>query len=197
MIDFLRFNHRGYAPHQSAQWYFTAILGTAQDAPLIDASHFLANTKGKWFYHMLRNRVGDSVFFDTLREILDAYGGKTASIHDIQAIFGKNSPAEKNVEAFFEQWLERPGVPQLEYMWEIDEDNGRLEVTIRQRAENYDLFVEVGYRDRQGQHIEVVHLTRAEETFSLPVEGEVSAVMLDPNHELLILFPERAQEYGL
>ncbi|MDX1402067.1 MAG: M1 family aminopeptidase [Kiloniellales bacterium] len=196
MIDFLRFSDPGYVPHQSAHWYFTEILDTGQDVPLIEASHFLANTKGHWFYHMLRNRVGDEAFFGSLREILDTYGGKAASMHDIRAVFEKNSPPEKNIEVFFDQWLERSGIPQLDYTWQIDENNGQLEVTIRQQAEIYDLFVEVGYEDAQREHREVVHITQAAETFTMPTVGEIKEVVLDPDHESLILFPERARVYG-
>lgn len=195
MIDFLRFNDPDYALHQSAQWYFTNILGTDQDVPLIEATHLLANAKGRWFYHMLRNRVGDKVFFGSLREILVTHGGKTASMHDIQAIFEKNSPPATNVGMFFDQWMEQPGVPQLEYTWDIDEVNDRLTITIRQVEALYNLFVEIGYQDDQGDHIEVIHITQAEETFTLQSEGSVRDVALDPNHESLILFPERKQEY--
>lgn len=68
-------------------------------------------------------------------------------------------------------------------------------MTIQQRAEIYDLFVETGFQDEQGEHIKRVHLMRAEQRFSMPIEGEVIFVDIDPNHESLILFPEREQEY--
>ncbi len=60
----------------SGQGYFTTYFGTNQDKPLstldirLASDYDLAIGKGVWVYHMLRERVGDHTFFETLRKLI-------------------------------------------------------------------------------------------------------------------------------
>ena len=73
--EFLRFSRPGYIDNQCARGYF-AYVRTGVDRPLseLDGStrfdHNLSDAKGHWVYHMLRQRVGDELFFGTLRELI-------------------------------------------------------------------------------------------------------------------------------
>lgn len=65
--------------------------------------------KGGWVFHMLRHVVGDTTFFQILRQYIAsptlAYG--TALTSDLQAV--SESVSGMNLTSFFNQWLYRPG----------------------------------------------------------------------------------------
>jgi len=74
--DFLQFSRRDYIHCQSASGYFSRIFGEEHDKALMNLTgvgqdYLLANAKGPWVYHMLRQRVGDGLFFSTLRQLVE------------------------------------------------------------------------------------------------------------------------------
>ncbi len=71
MRDFLDFSRPGYNPLQCALGYFH-IWREGEDNALAaldqgPSDHNLADSKGMWFYHMVRQRIGDTAFFAALK----------------------------------------------------------------------------------------------------------------------------------
>jgi len=69
--------------------------------------------KGAWVLHMLRWEVSDSSFFKILREYYQTFKYSNASTLDFKNICEKVSG--KNLDKFFEQWIEGEGEIKLEY----------------------------------------------------------------------------------
>jgi len=192
--EFLRFSSPGYVASQCARGYFS-MLHRGEDKALSQlesggaVDHALSDAKGHWMYHMLRRRVGDEVFFGTLRTLAGAYAGRAMTLDDIRAAFLTAAP-EADLDIFFAQWLDRTGAPVLTHEWEATVDGLSLTVSQKQDGEPFDLWLEVGIEAAGGMRTERVHLREKKQSFQLAGAGEVRGVILDPRHELLIWTPE-------
>ncbi len=63
--------------------------------------------KGATVVHSLRNYLGDSIFFPTIRAYLDSFAYNHASTADLNNFINNHSGV--NVDAFFNAWVYRPG----------------------------------------------------------------------------------------
>lgn len=189
--QFLRFSRSGYAQNQCARGYFAiARMGgdvpLSQITPLHRMGHDLSDAKGHWVFHMLRARVGDEVFFVTLRGLIERFAGRNMRLADVRAAFVQAAP-EADLETFFEQWLDRTGAPVLDAEW-LD---GDLVITQSQAGEPYSLDVEVALELSDGtivRHRAAIHERQAR--VAIDVDGSVVAIHLDPDHRLLIWTPD-------
>ena len=197
VAEFLEYSRKGYNPLQCARGYF-AMWREGKDMPISRMEgkntweHNLSDNKGHWVYHMLRQRVGDEVFFGTLRSIARDYAGRQLSVDAMRAAFVKAAP-EAKLEPFFAQWLDRAGAPVLDVdWWSVDKGAG-VAITIEQRqpGEPYALPLEVAV-DLKGGGTKVVTLevTKPRETFTVATDARPLGVRLDPNRRLLIWRPE-------
>ena len=196
--EFLRLSRDGFPSMQCARGYFR-LQRKGRDQPLTKAvggsegsGHVLANSKGHWVYHMLRRRVGDEVFFDTLMGLVDEYGDATMSLTNLRAAFEEAAPPEARVEAFFAQWLDREGAPHLELEWDdaSEDSESRVRVAIVQSGRPYDLDLEIAVDTRNGTALRTVRVSEAEQSFVLDVPGKPVRVRPDPDHRLLMWRPE-------
>lgn len=194
--EFLRFSRTGYLPCECARAYFNRIRGQEHDKPLIELTgkgydYWLANAKGHWVYHMLRQRVGDDLFFRTLRELIVRHGGGEMSLADLRAAFVTAAPPEAELEKFFDQWLDRSSAPVLDATWTAEDGTAgpAARVTIRQKGEPFELRLEVAVDSGRASSMHVVSLSAQEQTFVLPAPGGATGVRVDPSHRLLIWDP--------
>ena len=193
--EFLRFSREGYNRMQSA-WGVFEMWRDDKSKPLSQLEsggwqHNLADAKGHWVYHMLRRRVGDEIFFGTLRQLIETHAGNPMSLDDLRAAFVANAP-DTSLEAFFAQWLDRAGAPIIDLDWwmERDEEQRSLVVTLTQRTKPYQLSVELAVDHPDGSQRHRVELIERVTRFVLPDPPEVSHVRLDPDHELLLWTPQ-------
>ena len=196
--EFLRFSRYGYPSMQCARGYFQ-LQRKGRDQPLERAiggsegsGHALANSKGHWVYHMLRRRVGDDVFFDTLKALVARHGDSTMSLTNLRAAFEEAAPPEARVETFFAQWLDREGAPRLDLEWEDASEGSapRVRAAIVQSGRPYDLDLEIAVDTRNGTALHTVRVAEAQHSFVLDVPGRPTGVRVDPFHKLLIWRPE-------
>ncbi|MBN2362750.1 hypothetical protein JXL83_01300 [candidate division WOR-3 bacterium] len=80
--------------------------------------------KGAWFYRMLREIVGDSVFFLSMKNFYDCHIWKNASSEDLLAAF-ENTSGE-NLAWFFDQWLRGVDYPCLYFRWNVECDSLKI-----------------------------------------------------------------------
>jgi len=203
--EFLRFSREGYNPIQCARGYFEMMAG-GQDKPLSELSsggweHNLSDAKGHWFYHMLRRRVGDGVFFATLRNLIKEHGNAEAmSLEDLRSSFLSATSDSLGLTRFFAQWLDRTGAPVLDVQWERMPEQGahKAKVNIRQSqdGEPYALKVDVAVDSDKGRRLHVVDLDQRETLAILEADGVPTGVTIDPDHRLLIWTPEYGPRPG-
>lgn len=67
--------------------------------------------KGGWVLHMLRRRLGDSLFWTGIDRYYARYAGRNASTDSLREML--ESVSGQDLRPFFTQWLYTPGVPKL------------------------------------------------------------------------------------
>jgi aminopeptidase N len=196
MNEFLRFSRRGYNQFQSAHGYFE-IIHRGGDKPLAQLSndtwdHNLSDSKGHWFYHMLRLRIGDELFFGVLRDLIREYAGRALSLADLRAAFLAAAPDDAGLATFLGQWLERTGAPALDHRWWSLDRGAAVHIEITQRqAELYELPLMVEVELVNGHRIRhQVQLTERVHQLRLPLHARPIDVRIDPDHHLLHWRPE-------
>lgn len=137
--------------------------------------------KGAWVLHMLRSRIGDRAFFETLRTFYAQYRDGNASTEDFVRLAEATSGDDLTV--FFAQWLERPGHPRLRIA--TREASGRTEIVVQQEQDGsfrFPLTLEVADSSGRTERHEVELVSSRAE---VSVEGTGLEVRLDPDVELL------------
>ena len=74
--------------------------------------------KGGFVLHMLKNEVGERAFFDALRAYYAGHKHATALTDDLRAAM--EHEAKRPLGWFFDQWLKRPGFPEVTATWTYD-----------------------------------------------------------------------------
>ncbi len=153
------------------------------------AARAVGYSKGAMLFHMLRRLVTDDVFYKSLREMVTEYRFKPASWTDIEKIFEKNYG--KDLSWFFNQWLKRTdcplitivGDPLLQHM-----PGGKtgIKITVAQKADKpyrltIPILIETGNEDIH----KTILLDSKQKTFHIEVTGTPSAVVLDPDYDLM------------
>jgi aminopeptidase N len=198
MRQFLRFSRPGYNPLQCALGYFH-IWRQGGDRPLAkldDAQwdHNLADSKGMWFYQMMREELGDERFFAALRGLLQRFRGRAMTLDDIRAAFLHAAPDSAALAPVLAQWLDRAGAPVIDLDWwslrRKDKPGLALRLRQRQTGAPYRLRLEVGVRTDEGDTIVPVTLDDTAASIDLDMKGRPLEVRLDPRYRLLLWRPE-------
>ena len=195
--EFLRYSRKGYSPKQCARGYFE-IWRDGGDRPLaqLEAAkwdHHISDSKGMWFYHMLRNRMGDEAFFGALRTFLDRFRGRKATVKDLREIVIAARPDDAGLPQFLSQWLDGRGAPVLDVDWRAGADGKTIEIHIEQTPKLppfvFDLEVVVDTKGG-GAEKKTLQIREREHMFTFPALGRPVAVHLDPDDRVLIWRPE-------
>lgn len=181
----------------SAEGYFQQ-WRDGKDAPLSglvsgSANNYnLASAKGGLIYDMLRRRIGnDDLFFGVFKGLVIEFGGRTLTLDDIRNAFIAAVPAEAKLERFFEQWLDGTGAPRLEARWSNFGDN-QIEIIIDQTqgGNPFNLFLELDVYFDGAPVRKTLEVDALETRLVMEKEGEVGAIVIDPDHSLLIWTPD-------
>ena len=149
--------------------------------------------KGGWVLHMLRSELGDSAFFGGVRAYYAAHKHGTALTPDLQAALERASG--RSLEAFFDQWLRRPGYPEVDVAWAADSTSRGILLTITQ-ADRFGAFefpLRLALTDSAGavRHVEVGVPAVPETQLQLPVSGTIRSIEVDPDVQVLGRFTVR------
>jgi aminopeptidase N len=91
--------------------------------------------KGALVLHMLRRRLGDDVFWRGVRHYLERHAHGIAETNDLMRAF--EAVSGEALERFFDQWVYRPGHPDLKVS--ITWEDGLLNVRVKQRQKGNDV----------------------------------------------------------
>ncbi|MCP3918824.1 MAG: M1 family metallopeptidase [bacterium] len=200
--EFLAYSRSGYSRAQCASGYFW-LLRQGQDQALArmgqgGATHDLADSKGVWVYHMLRQLVGDDVFFGVLRGVLTDLAHKVVTVAEMRRRFIAAAP-QHDLRTFFAQWLDRTGAPILEVDWFAKTDGSGLVLTLTQVQEGapfaFALDVEVELAG-EGRIVETVDVRERTHTLLLATPERPKGVRLDPESKVLLWRPEYGPRPG-
>jgi len=145
--------------------------------------------KAAWFLHMLRKEIGDELFLKCLKTFYEKYRYSNAVTGDFQDLV--ESISGKNLNQFFEQWLRKPGYPDLNIVWYQKKNKVLVKIEQLQKDPVFDFPLELGIiRTDSTMNTETVHVDRTTETFSLPAQGKIINLVPDP--EVWLLFEGKA-----
>ena len=201
--DFMEFSRVSYVPNQCARGYFDIVrAGTDRPLSALDGSagvdHTLADAKGHWIYHMLRQEVGDSVFFDTLRDVVVRYTDEQLSLEQLRREFIASAPGA-DLETFFAQWLDRTGAPVIDARWSLVEKEqegtgGPFDVMVTleqmQEGEPYVFDVEIALELEDGASVlRTVRVDGNKAADTVRVGALPATLELDPRRKILMWRP--------
>jgi len=166
-----------------------AALGSAVDRPLAEFTARTHGTAQVVGYHkaamlflMLRDAIGADAFDRALQAFWREHRGGVASWDDLRAAFEAASGRE--LRAYFEQWLSRPGAPDLRLSGASVVAHGaawKAEVTLSQSGRPWRVRVPVLLRFTDGSEDQRwLDLDRERQTFGLALTKQPAQVVLDP-----------------
>lgn len=147
--------------------------------------------KGGFVLHMLRSELGDSAFFAGLRRYYAQHKHGTAVTADLQAALQEASG--RNLQSFFDQWLRRPGYPEVTVSWSADDKSSGKGTTVSVaqsgRFGYFELPLPIVLTDRNGaQHsFKIPVAARAMTRFDIAYpSAEITQVVVDPEVTTLV-----------
>jgi aminopeptidase N len=165
--------------------------------------------KGACVLHMLRRELGDALFFGGVRLYLTRHQKGVVETRDLMRALEEVSG--RGLERFFEQWVYRPGHPELEVKVEHDGDVVTVNVKQTQVAGAphagapdttpifaFDLTIDLVFAGRGGAVGEtrraVRHVDQPSQSFAFHVPSRPRFVVLDP--ELAVLAEVKVEAPG-
>ncbi|HSE34361.1 MAG TPA: M1 family aminopeptidase [Pyrinomonadaceae bacterium] len=142
--------------------------------------------KGSMVFRMLRETMGKEKFDQLLRNYLETYRGKNASIDEFEKL--ASSIAQENMRYFFAQWVEGTGVPEFTVDYQIIRTRSgkfRTRGTAKQNLENLRMPVELLLRAEGDNQTTTVRIEGRSEDFDFESNGQPLEVVVDPNNKIL------------
>ncbi|MFZ5889881.1 MAG: M1 family aminopeptidase [Myxococcota bacterium] len=138
--------------------------------------------KGGLVLHMLRRRLGDKAFFAGVKHYLSAHAHGSVETVDLQRALEHSSGA--SLDRFFDQWVLRPGHPDLKV--KVGYEDGLLTVSVKQSQKgndvatfDFDFEIEVQTADGElSRHKK--HVTTSHDSIALKLPKRPSYVGVDP-----------------
>ena len=153
--------------------------------------HAIGYQKTAMVFHMLRRHIGDTAFFQGVRQLVAAYTGRYAEWRHVQWVFESTSGAD--LAWFFTQWVERPGAPVLAIReTRIHPADGKgvwIRLRVSQAGDAYRLQVPVVIQlDQERVYRTTITLRRNDQWVSLWVPGTPRRLTLDPEFQVFRRF---------
>lgn len=144
--------------------------------------------KGGLVIHMLRNYLGDDIFFAAIKHYLTTNQFKNVEVHQLRLAFEEISGQDLNW--FFNQWYLAKGHPVLNINYSYDTALKMQKVTIRQEQNLeefplYQLPMEVDIYSNNTIQRKKITLSEVEQTFSFPAETKPDLINVDADKMLL------------
>jgi aminopeptidase N len=133
--------------------------------------------KAGWVLQMLRNELGDTLFFKGIRNYYSQFINKIACTDDFKNIM--ESVSGKDLTHFFSQWLHMPGYPDLIIKCHFSDPQKNLFVDVEQKQnEIFDIPLEI--ETVEPNQIFKIHLTERNSSFSFSLDKVPVKINIDP-----------------
>jgi hypothetical protein len=194
VADYLYKERRGNGVGHRRQWLrnYSGLVQPDQDFAL---SKFTSRTdpatsavgydKAAMVFHMLRQKVGDDRFWQTLRNVYAKHLFEAISWRDWQTAF--EASYGKSLETFFQQWVYRAGAPQLflsDIRIKTTENGSMVSGIVAQRKPYYALEADVVLETADGIFDRRVPIHSGRSPFSFSVKERPLRLTVDPQVHL-------------
>ena len=140
--------------------------------------------KGGWILHMLRRRIGDELFWKSVRSYYETYKGKNANTDDLEKIFEEVS--HQNLKTFFYQWLFTTGQPDLNIDWKYDKLTKKVSVHIEQIQNNlFEFPLSIAFTNGTETIIKTLNVTNKLSQQEFLISFAPTDIKVDPEVDLL------------
>jgi aminopeptidase N len=160
--------------------------GSVIDTTITDLMKLLsANSyqKGAWVLHMLRNEIGDDLFWQGMRLFYNRFRNGNALSSDFEEAM--EDVSKKELGSFFNQWLLVPGQPEIRIITVSGRKKGTTDIVITQLQEHlFNFPIEIKISDKTGARIETVNVTGRDNRLNISTVSDPEIVP-DPNVKLL------------
>ena len=171
---------------------YTTFVDSNADFPLInfrsrhdETTQAIGYSKSLMLFHMLRRQQGDEKFFTGLKRFYQDYRFRPASFGDLLTSLGADS-------AFRQRWLEDKGAPRLSISKQTLKPVGSgflVEITLSQGTSGAPFTLDVPARiefadSKQAVHTETLHMTQANQTFTLTLPAKPARLLIDPEFDV-------------
>jgi aminopeptidase N len=141
--------------------------------------------KGSLVLHMLRQELGDDLFFRSLRRYCGDNQDRNVTTDDLVRAIAEETG--RHLDWFFDQWLYRPGHPKLKVTWRWDDGANTATVAVKQTQDRVDgtplfrLPVAIDFRKGRGapQRFRVV-IEQEEQSFAFRLNQKPDLCRFDP-----------------
>ncbi|HRW84667.1 MAG TPA: M1 family metallopeptidase [Bacteroidales bacterium] len=139
--------------------------------------------KGAWVLHMLRSEMGEEDFWKGMRLYYQSYRNRNALTADFRHIM--EEAGGKDLGAFFKQWLEVAGEPELKVSVVEAGKKGTPEIVIEQMQDHIFTFnLELLIRNQKGERLMKIPVSERKTSVRLD-GGRDTEIITDPNIRLL------------
>ena len=156
--------------------------------------------KGGFILHMLRETVGDQIFWKALNRYLDEFKFGSVETADLQRVFERVSG--RRLDWFFDQWVYGAGYPELRVLHTYDLSSRLLTLNVEQtqipdettRA-IFRLPVEIEITTARGARTKRIEITGRTQRFTFKLDGKLLMIRFDKQSAILkrLDFPQPAE----
>ncbi len=156
-----------------------------------DSVEYVGNVydKAGWVLHMLREQLGDTAFFGSMKHYLEANRLQNVVTSDLVKAIEEST--DTNVDRFFDQWIYGAGAPRFVVRSTYDAAAKRISLNVKQtqkvegRVGLFRVPIQVAVTTASGEKLFPIEVSKAEETFSFPVDGPPLMVLFDKGDKIL------------
>ena len=141
--------------------------------------------KGGWVLHMLRRKLGDTLFWRGIDKYFALYNGRNANTDDFEKVM--EGVSGQNLRLFFKQWLYTPGLPVLQVSRTYDASKALLTIQVTQEQGHLFSFP-LEYSLGNDPKIYRVNIRDKTTLVHLSLSSRPDTVKMDPQVNLLADF---------
>jgi aminopeptidase N len=170
---------------------FSNSVNREKDFPLSEfrerhnaASQSVGYGKSLMVFHMLRRTLGDSLFWEALRDFYGKARFTVASWDDLQAAF--SAAAATDLAWYFDQWVNRPGSPVISLVSAgYRERDGAfiVDFALRQEAPPFTIDLPIRIATAGGEETRMVRLAGIDSSYTIETEAEPLSLAVDPDYD--------------
>jgi len=171
--------------------YFTGTVYDPQGYIFSPTVYATVYQKGAWVLHMLRGVVGDSLFFEAVRNYYEKFKYKNTETADLQAVF--EEVTGENLDWFFDEWVYKgTGRPRYEYSWKFEDFPGTAAHTVKVQLDQvqtdrdvYKMPVKISIQTTLGEKNFTVFNDSRNQNFIFTTDATPKQVLIDKDGWIL------------
>jgi len=162
----------------------TPVVDTSEKNNLMHLLNPNSYEKGAWVLHLLQTKVGDSLFWKSIRTYYKTYAGRNANTTDLEKIF--ENVTHQDLKTFFNEWLFTPGQPMLKVQWNYDKTKNLVRIKIEQTQKDlFEFPLQIAFKSADKTVLKTIYIKNKITEKNIPLMIKPTQMILDPNVNLL------------